>query len=188
MWEIQKGTEQLSRCYVQGHPPDLPSREACLAARRAEWNISGSLFFLMSLVFRLDCIFWKDELVILKSKSLLYGRYSGWMCRSPTWPPVEGGTLDCEARDLEYFGKSHFINVVGISIRKHILKRSFIYTEKYKGSRVGDEEGDWSVEQVLCARSPTWPPVEGGKLGCEARDLEYFGKSHFFYVVGISIR
>jgi len=38
--------------------------------------------------------------------------------------------LGCEARGLEYFGKSHFIKVSGIVIRKSILKRGFIYTEK----------------------------------------------------------
>jgi len=50
--------------------------------------------------------------------------------------------LGCEACDLEYFGKSHFINVIGISIRKHILKRGFIYTEKYKGFHVRVTAGE----------------------------------------------
>ena len=84
MWEMKKETEQLSRCCVQGHPPDLPSREACLAAKREVWNISASPVLLMSLVFQLESIFWKEVLFILKSKSLPCGSYSDRMCGSPT--------------------------------------------------------------------------------------------------------
>jgi len=31
--------------------------------------------------------------------------------------------LGCEARGMEYFGKPLFFNVIGVSIRLHILKR-----------------------------------------------------------------